>query len=78
LWLLLAAIGKNPSEASVPLGMVGGQAITSSANFLGSLILGFVLSWAIILVGFAPLLLLAPIAYCLSLDRRTPFHSAQS
>lgn len=46
--------------------MVGGQALTSSANFLGSVILGFVLGWALILVGMAPVLLLVPIAYCTS------------
>lgn len=37
--------------------------VTSICNFSGSCIVGFIYSWNILLVGFAPLLLLAPAGY---------------
>lgn len=44
--------------------MVGGQVLTVASNFLGTIALGFSLSWAMTLVGGAPILLLIPVGYC--------------
>jgi ABC-type multidrug transport system fused ATPase/permease subunit len=58
-----SAVGKHPAAVASPLGMVGGQTLTCLGNCLGTFVLGFALSWKMLLVGISPLLFLIPVGW---------------
>ncbi|CED83556.1 Multidrug/pheromone exporter, ABC superfamily [Phaffia rhodozyma] len=59
---LTSDLAKHPADIGVLFGLVGGQIISNIVNFVGAMILGFIFSWDILLVGLSPLILALPAA----------------
>lgn len=47
---------------AVATGLISGRLVVALVNLLGSMIVAFILSWDVALVGFSPLLILVPVA----------------
>ncbi|KEP51643.1 ABC family B (MDR/TAP),protein [Rhizoctonia solani 123E] len=60
---LTAAVASHANNVAAAIGLVWQQLITATANFLGSVILGLVLSWKLTLLGISPVPFIIVAAY---------------
>ncbi|CCO36629.1 ATP-binding cassette, subfamily B (MDR/TAP),member 1 [Rhizoctonia solani AG-1 IB] len=60
---LTAAVATHANNVASAIGLVGQQLVTATANFIGSLILGIVLSWKLTLVSISPVPFVIAAAY---------------
>ncbi|CAE6471474.1 unnamed protein product [Rhizoctonia solani] len=60
---LTAAVATHANNVATTIGLVWQQLITATANFVGSLILGLVLSWKLTLLGISPVPFIIGAAY---------------
>ncbi|KAH7325369.1 P-loop containing nucleoside triphosphate hydrolase protein [Rhizoctonia solani] len=60
---LTAAIATHANNVATTIGLVWQQLVTASANFVGSLVLGLVLSWRLTLLGMSPVPFVIAAAY---------------
>ncbi|CAE7087787.1 unnamed protein product, partial [Rhizoctonia solani] len=60
---LTAAVATHANNVSTAIGLVWQQLVSATANFLGTLILGLVLSWKLTLLGMSPVPFVIVAAY---------------
>ncbi|CAE6486016.1 unnamed protein product [Rhizoctonia solani] len=60
---LTAAVATHANNVATTIGLVWQQLVTATANFLGSLVLGLVLSWKLTLLGISPVPFVIVAAY---------------
>ncbi|KAG8754876.1 hypothetical protein FRC11_006395, partial [Ceratobasidium sp. 423] len=60
---LTAAVATHANNVATAIGLVWQQLVTATANFVGSLVLGLVLSWKLTLLGISPVPFVIAAAY---------------